>query len=336
MQIHAIVLAGGDGNRFGGELPKQFVRLAGDPILLRTLRRLGSARLDQIVVVSHPRWLDETRALVTDADLPVVVLVVPGGDDAEREHAKRARGPECRRWRRRARPRCRPAPRAPRGHPAGDRARGVGPRGLDRHRDPQRRHARDRGRRGRRRDPRPGPVSPRPDAAGLPQGGAHAGVRRRRARGRPQRHGRLQPRAAPRARGPGDRGRGRRGQPQDHDPPRHRHGRPHAPDARARARPRSRGRRPRWWARASSSSAARTGSDERSPSRPCSSGRTPRWTGRRSGWTCATTRWWRPGSPPRLRASVASTMSCARPGCSGSGTSPRPHPRRSRRSSTST
>ena len=43
MQIHAIILAGGDGNRFGGEQPKQFVRLAGDAILLRTLRRLHGA-----------------------------------------------------------------------------------------------------------------------------------------------------------------------------------------------------------------------------------------------------------------------------------------------------
>lgn len=79
MQIHAIVLAGGDGNRFGGELPKQFVRLAGDPILLRTLRRLAAAPFDRIVVVSHPRWLEETRALVAEADLPVETLVAPGG-----------------------------------------------------------------------------------------------------------------------------------------------------------------------------------------------------------------------------------------------------------------
>jgi 2-C-methyl-D-erythritol 4-phosphate cytidylyltransferase len=79
MQIHAIVLAGGDGNRFGGDLPKQFVRLAGDPILLRTLRQLGSARLDQIVVVSHPRWLAETRALLAGADIPVRTTVVAGG-----------------------------------------------------------------------------------------------------------------------------------------------------------------------------------------------------------------------------------------------------------------
>jgi 2-C-methyl-D-erythritol 4-phosphate cytidylyltransferase len=79
MQIHAIVLAGGDGNRFGGELPKQFVRLAGDPILLRTLRALGAASIDRVVVVSHPSWLDETRRLVGEASLGMPVTVVPGG-----------------------------------------------------------------------------------------------------------------------------------------------------------------------------------------------------------------------------------------------------------------
>ena len=81
MQIHAIILAGGDGNRFGGELPKQFVRLAGDAILLRTLRRLHGARVARLVVVSHPRWIDETRKLIAEAGLPpeMDVAVVPGG-----------------------------------------------------------------------------------------------------------------------------------------------------------------------------------------------------------------------------------------------------------------
>ena len=79
MQIHAIVLAGGDGNRFGGELPKQFVRLAGDAILLRTLRRLSALPMDRIVVVSHARWLTETRRIVESAGLGVETLVVAGG-----------------------------------------------------------------------------------------------------------------------------------------------------------------------------------------------------------------------------------------------------------------
>jgi 2-C-methyl-D-erythritol 4-phosphate cytidylyltransferase len=79
MQIHAIVLAAGDGNRFGGEQPKQFVRLAGEAILLRTLRAFAGAAIDRVVVVSHASWLDETRQLVADASLEVPVTVVPGG-----------------------------------------------------------------------------------------------------------------------------------------------------------------------------------------------------------------------------------------------------------------
>ena len=81
MQIHAIILAGGDGNRFGGELPKQFVRLAGEPILLRTLRRLHGARIGRLVIVSHPRWIEETRRLIAEAALPagMDVVVVAGG-----------------------------------------------------------------------------------------------------------------------------------------------------------------------------------------------------------------------------------------------------------------
>ena len=81
MQIHAIVLAGGDGNRFGGEMPKQFVRLAGDPILLRTLRALGGAEIDRVVVVSHPAWIEDTRQLVEAAALDMPVF---GGGRAAR------------------------------------------------------------------------------------------------------------------------------------------------------------------------------------------------------------------------------------------------------------
>ena len=79
MKVHAIVLAGGDGNRFGGEMPKQFVRLAGDPILLRTLRAMAAAPIDRLIVVSHPSWLTETEALVAGARLSIPVAVVAGG-----------------------------------------------------------------------------------------------------------------------------------------------------------------------------------------------------------------------------------------------------------------
>lgn len=79
MLISAILLAGGDGNRFGGEVPKQFLRLAGEEILLRSIRALASAQIDELVIVAHPRWLDETQRLVDAAESHVPTRVVAGG-----------------------------------------------------------------------------------------------------------------------------------------------------------------------------------------------------------------------------------------------------------------
>jgi ribitol-5-phosphate 2-dehydrogenase (NADP+) / D-ribitol-5-phosphate cytidylyltransferase len=79
MRIHAIVLAAGDGNRFGADVPKQFLRLAGEHILLRTIRTVASAGIDQLVVVAHPNWIDDTESLVASAELSVPTRVVAGG-----------------------------------------------------------------------------------------------------------------------------------------------------------------------------------------------------------------------------------------------------------------
>jgi ribitol-5-phosphate 2-dehydrogenase (NADP+) / D-ribitol-5-phosphate cytidylyltransferase len=79
MRVHALVLAGGSGDRFGAEMPKQFVRLAGEAILLRSIRAVAGAGIDQLVVVTHPSWLDETKALVAEANLEVQPRIVAGG-----------------------------------------------------------------------------------------------------------------------------------------------------------------------------------------------------------------------------------------------------------------
>ena len=79
MRIHAILLAGGDGNRFGAEMPKQFVRLAGEQILLRSVRSVAAAGIDRLVIVSHPDWLEETESVIAGAGLTVPTSVVAGG-----------------------------------------------------------------------------------------------------------------------------------------------------------------------------------------------------------------------------------------------------------------
>jgi ribitol-5-phosphate 2-dehydrogenase (NADP+) / D-ribitol-5-phosphate cytidylyltransferase len=77
--IHAIILAAGDGVRFGADMPKQFLRLAGEQILMRSLRGVAAGGVDSLVVVAHPDWLDDTRRVVEAAALEVPTQVVAGG-----------------------------------------------------------------------------------------------------------------------------------------------------------------------------------------------------------------------------------------------------------------
>jgi ribitol-5-phosphate 2-dehydrogenase (NADP+) / D-ribitol-5-phosphate cytidylyltransferase len=79
MRVHAILLAAGAGDRFGAELPKQFIRLAGVPILLRTIRTIAAAGIDDLVIVGHPDWIEETERELRAAGLSIPASVVAGG-----------------------------------------------------------------------------------------------------------------------------------------------------------------------------------------------------------------------------------------------------------------
>lgn len=88
MRVHAIVLAAGGGVRFGSDMPKQFLRLAGEQILARTIHTIVAAGVDQLIVVAHPAWVDETNELVAAAAGTVPLRVVAGG--ATRNESTRA------------------------------------------------------------------------------------------------------------------------------------------------------------------------------------------------------------------------------------------------------
>lgn len=79
MRTHALVLAGGSGDRFGADVPKQFIRLAGEPILLRSVRAIAGAGVDQLIVVTNPGWVAETRELLEQGLPSRQVEIVTGG-----------------------------------------------------------------------------------------------------------------------------------------------------------------------------------------------------------------------------------------------------------------
>ncbi len=88
--VTALVVAAGEGRRFGGPVPKQFLPLGGLPLLAHTLRALAVPGLVDRLVVAIPPGA-ESRCLaevVAPLALPIPVALVPGG--AERQASVRA------------------------------------------------------------------------------------------------------------------------------------------------------------------------------------------------------------------------------------------------------
>ncbi|MFQ5847458.1 MAG: 2-C-methyl-D-erythritol 4-phosphate cytidylyltransferase [Candidatus Methylomirabilales bacterium] len=85
VNVTAIVPAAGLGRRAGGEVPKQFLRLRGMPILTRTLLNLTTSGLvDALILVVPPgaeAWC-QTHVLAPYS-LPPIIDVIPGGADRQ-------------------------------------------------------------------------------------------------------------------------------------------------------------------------------------------------------------------------------------------------------------
>lgn len=69
----ALLVAAGSGSRAGGELPKQYRRLGGRPLLAHALDRLGHPAIDAVQVVIGEGQEEAYRAAVGDRPLPAPV-----------------------------------------------------------------------------------------------------------------------------------------------------------------------------------------------------------------------------------------------------------------------
>lgn len=86
--IFGVIVAGGVGSRLGADMPKQFLNLAGRPIIMHTLDTfLKCPELEQIYLGVHPEWMDYMAGLVgqyvSKTDLPRVHLVAGGAERNE-------------------------------------------------------------------------------------------------------------------------------------------------------------------------------------------------------------------------------------------------------------
>ena len=83
--IFGIIVAGGVGSRMGADMPKQFLNLAGRPIIMHTLETfLECAGLEQIYMGVHPEWMTYMEELIIQyvkEEDRLRVHLVPGGKE---------------------------------------------------------------------------------------------------------------------------------------------------------------------------------------------------------------------------------------------------------------
>lgn len=80
--VTAIILAGGVGSRVGADIPKQFIKVLGKPILVYTMEIYQkNDKVDNIEVVCHKDYIDYLKELVSQYNLTKVKWITAGGKD---------------------------------------------------------------------------------------------------------------------------------------------------------------------------------------------------------------------------------------------------------------
>jgi 2-C-methyl-D-erythritol 4-phosphate cytidylyltransferase len=82
MKVQAVIVAAGSGTRLGYDMPKAFVPLKGEPMLLHPLRTFDThPAVSSVILVVPYDLVMQTRALVSEAGLLKVTAVIAGGKE---------------------------------------------------------------------------------------------------------------------------------------------------------------------------------------------------------------------------------------------------------------
>lgn len=83
-KVAVIIAAAGKGTRVGGPVPKQYLKIGGEPVLLKTLKAFESVdEVDHIFIVTNEQYIDHCKSIVEDNSIDKVDAVIKGG--AERQ-----------------------------------------------------------------------------------------------------------------------------------------------------------------------------------------------------------------------------------------------------------
>ena len=83
-EISVIIAAAGQGTRIGGPVPKQFMMIGGEPILIKTLKVFSSMpEVDHIFIVTNEGYTEHCGDLVREYGIGKVESIVRGGSERQ-------------------------------------------------------------------------------------------------------------------------------------------------------------------------------------------------------------------------------------------------------------
>lgn len=78
----AVILASGTGSRFESRIPKQFVKLAGKPVIQYTIEAFENcSAIDEIIIVSKDEYIDFIYEIATKNEFKKINKVISGGKE---------------------------------------------------------------------------------------------------------------------------------------------------------------------------------------------------------------------------------------------------------------
>lgn len=81
MKNYLILLAGGVGKRMGGDIPKQFMKVKGKPIIVYSIENFQrNEQIDSIVIVCLREWIDYLKEIIKEYQLTKVKWIIEGGE----------------------------------------------------------------------------------------------------------------------------------------------------------------------------------------------------------------------------------------------------------------
>lgn len=81
MKNYVIMLAGGVGKRMGADIPKQFMKVDGKPIIVYSIENFQRhEEIEEILIVCVKEWIDYLKRIIKEYNLTKVKWITEGGD----------------------------------------------------------------------------------------------------------------------------------------------------------------------------------------------------------------------------------------------------------------